>query len=183
MNNQHSSWKETLNIRETFREEYLSYWINDNFLSLGWWIILLFNVVLIYAAWKLLDRTRLFEILTIGGLTITFSTFIDTVTVQYGLTAYPISLTPLSPSFFTSTYTTLPIIYMLVYQYFTTWKSYIVANVVVAVVLAFVIENLLHWLNIYEYIQWNSFYSFIIYIALGVMMKGILGMLLKADKH
>lgn len=182
MNNQHSSWQEILTIRETFQEAYRSYWINDNLFSFSWWIILFLNIIFVYIGWKLLERKRLFELLTVGGLTVIFSTLIDIITVQYGLTAYPISLAPISPSLFTATLIILPVIYMLLYQFFSTWKSFILANVVAGAFFSFVVENLFRWLNIYQYNQWNSFYSLLTYIGIAVIIKSIMNNLLKSQK-
>jgi uncharacterized membrane protein YeaQ/YmgE (transglycosylase-associated protein family) len=131
-------------------------------------------MLVLYIIWRVIDRKRLFELLTVGGLTLIFSTFIDIITVQYGLTGYPISLAPISPSLFTATLVIIPAIYMLLYQFFYTWKSFLFASVITGIFLAFIGENLLRWLDIYEYIQWNSFYSLIIYIAMAVIVKWIM---------
>ncbi|WP_332699239.1 CBO0543 family protein [Halalkalibacter lacteus] len=182
MKYQYPSWEEITKIRETFREAYWAYWINDNLFSFGWWLLLVLHILFIYLASKLLDRTRLFELLTVGGLAAIFSTLIDIITIQYGLTGYPTSLSPLSPSLFVSSLIILPVIYMLLYQFFSTWKSFILANLVVGAFLAFLGENLFRWLNIYQYIQWNSFYSLITYLGIGIVLKWILSNLLKAQK-
>lgn len=182
MNSRYPSWEEITKIRESFQEAYFKYWINDNLFSYGWWLLLLLNIMFIYTVWKLLDRTRLFELLTVGGLTLLLSTVIDIITVQYGFTGYPISLVPISPSLFTATLIILPVIFMLLYQYFAAWKSYIMASVVTGAFTAFVVENLLRWLNMYQYIQWNSFYSLIIYIGMAIVIKWIMGTLTKTKK-
>ncbi len=179
--NHSPSWEEISNIRETLRDAYMTYWLNNNLFSFGWWAVLIINLLFIYIAWKLLDRTRLFELLTVGGLIILFSTVIDVIGLHFQLFSYPTSLTPTIPSFFVADYITLPVIYMLLYQYFSTWKSFITANIITTIVLAFVIENLLRWLNIYQYIQWNSFYSFIVYFLIGIILKWIMNNLTKAQ--
>ncbi|RBW68088.1 CBO0543 family protein [Bacillus taeanensis] len=183
MNNQHPSWNEIINIRETLRDTYWEYWINHDLFSFNWWVLLVLNILFIYVAYKVLDRTRLFELLTVGGLVIAFSTMLDVILIQYVLTAYPTSLTPLSPSFFTSsTYIILPVSYMLLYQFFSTWKSFIVAMVIAGIFLAFVTENVFRLLNIYQYIQWNSFLSLTIYMGIAIILKWIMNNLLKYQK-
>lgn len=182
MKYQYPSWEEITKIREAHREAYWAYWINENLFSFGWWFILVLNILFLYIVWKLLDRTRLFELLTVGGLASIFSTILDTVTVQYGLTGYPTSLTPISPSFFIATLIILPVIYILLYQFFSTWKAFITANVVAGTFFSFVGENLLRWLNIYQYIQWNSFYSLITYVGIAIVIKWVMGTLVKIQK-
>jgi hypothetical protein len=180
LKNQYPSWNEIINIRETYQDTYWEYWLNHDLFSFAWWLLLVLNILFIYMACKLLDRTRLFELLTVGGLVVVFSSMLDTILIQYCLTAYPTSLTPLTPSFFTSsTYIILPVFYMLLYQFFSTWKSFIVANVITGIFLAFVIENVFRWLNIYQYIQWNSFFSLIMYIGIAIILKWVMNTLLK----
>lgn len=178
----HTAWEEILEIREVFRGAYLEYWLNYNLFSFPWWVIVVMNLLVFYVAWKMLSRTRLFELLTLGGLTVIVSTLLDIITVQYGLTGYPNSLFPISPSLFLGSFTMIPVIYMLIYQYFSTWRSYITAMIVVSVILSFVVENFLRWLNIYQYINWNSIYSLIVYIAMAILLKWIMACLSQAQK-
>ncbi|QFT89049.1 hypothetical protein FIU87_10360 [Bacillus sp. THAF10] len=183
MDGQNRSWNEILSMKETFRDHYFSYWISNDLFSFAWWLILVLNIVFIFVAIKLLDRTRLFEILTVGGLVVLLSSLLDTILIQYCLTAYPTSLIPLIPPFFTSsTYVILPVLYMLLYQYFSTWKSFLIANVITGAFLAFVVENVYRWLNIYQYLQWNSFFSLLMYVGIAIVFKSIMVILLKSRK-
>ena len=179
----YSSWKEISAIRETLRDEYLQYWLNTNLFSFQWWIILVLNILFFYIALRILDRARLFELLTVGGLIVLFSTVLDAIGGHYQLFAYPISLTPVIPSFFTADYIILPVIYMLLYQSFSSWKSFIIVNLISGLFLAFVIENLFRWLNIYQYMNWNSFYSLIVYLGMTIIMKWIMNNLARAQKQ
>ncbi len=163
--------------RADYREYYWEYWKHNDLFSFGWWLLLAINLLFIYMAVKILDRSRLFELLTVAGIIISFSTMLDTILIQYGLTSYPTSLTPLTPSFFVSTYIILPVIYMLLYQLFSSWKSYLVANIITCIFLAFIIEKLLRLLHIYQYIHWNSFYSFLAYFGIGLFSKIIMNIL------
>ncbi|SDI30349.1 CBO0543 family protein [Alteribacillus bidgolensis] len=181
-NNQYPSWDEIVNLREEFRDSYWAYWINENLFSFGWFLQFGLNILFIYIAYKLLDRTRLFELLTAGGIIAILSSLLDSITIQNVLTTYPNSFTPISPPFVTSTVVILPIVYMLLYQFFSTWQSFIIANVISGAILAFVIENLFRWLDIYQYIQWNSFFSFIVYLVMAVILKWIMNYLMKAQK-
>ncbi|WP_270181211.1 CBO0543 family protein [Alkalihalobacillus sp. CinArs1] len=165
------SWESITSIRESFQVQYWNHWLHDDLFSFGWWLVLIINLIFLYVAFKLIDRKRLFELLTVGGIVIAISTLMDVILIQYGFTAYPTSITPLSPSFFVSTYIVLPVIFMLLYQYFFTWKSYMLAMIITSLLLAFIVENLLRWVNVYEYIKWNNVYSMIAYLLIGIIVK------------
>lgn len=55
----------------------------------------------------------------------------------------------------------MPIIYMLIYQCFKTWTSFLIAAIVNAFVFSFILEPLFLWLHIYEPYLWKYTYSFI----------------------
>jgi hypothetical protein len=167
-------WETIIEIREVYRDQYWTYYLDYNLFSFGWWVILATNGLFIFLAWKLLDRSRLFELFTVGGWIAALSTMADSIGVQYVLFAYPISLTPVSPSFFVTTYIVIPVTYMLLYQYFSTWRSFSTAVAAMGIVYAFGVETLFRWLNIYEYIHWNAFYSLLVYFSMGVLVKWIM---------
>ena len=177
MKSHNPTWDIILKTKAEYRDYYWDYWKHNDLFSIGWWLLFVINLVFIYIAIKILDRSRLFELLTVGGIIISISTMLDTILIQYGLTAYPTSLTPISPSFFVNTYIILPVIYALLYQFFSTWKSYFIANILTGIFLAFIIETLLRWLHIYQYIHWNSFYSFLAYFGMGLFSKVIMKIL------
>lgn len=178
-----TSWESITSIRESFREQYWNYWTQNDLFSFGWWLILFINLILFYAALRFIDRRRLFELMTVGGIVIAISTLLDVILIQFGFTAYPTSITPLSPSFFVSTYIVLPVIYMLVYQFFSTWKNYMIATIIISVTLAFIVENLLRWVNVYEYIKWNSVYSLIAYIGIALIVKWLMNIFHSVSRH
>ncbi|MDP4553461.1 hypothetical protein Q9251_21645, partial [Alkalihalobacillus macyae] len=70
MKNEVPSWESITAIRESFREQYWNHWTQDDLFSFGWWLILIINLIFIYVALKFIDRKRLFELLTVGGIVI-----------------------------------------------------------------------------------------------------------------
>ena len=61
--------------------------------------------------------------------------------------------------------------YMLLYQYFKTWKSFSVGLVSMAAIYAFIGEPLTHWLDQTLYIKWKHIYSFFYYILAGILVR------------
>ncbi|MDP4156135.1 MAG: hypothetical protein Q8929_10915, partial [Bacillota bacterium] len=65
----------------------------------------------------------------------------------------------------------LIVAHMTVYQFFRKWKSFIIANLVMAAIFTFIFEPLTVWLDIYQLDNWKYIYSFPIYVAKAVFLK------------
>lgn len=175
-----NQWENIVEIRQKLRDAYLENWLNNNLFSFNWWVILVSIIAFSILWWKLLDKGRIFEILTYGLLVAVVAVVFDTIGDAYVLFGYPNSLLPIFPSI--ATYTSLlPFAYMLMYQTFTGWKSFCIANVILAIFLAFIIEPILVWMGIYEYHKWNYFYSFLVYPTIGIPLKWLMTKLLRAE--
>ncbi|MDP4550118.1 hypothetical protein Q9251_04390, partial [Alkalihalobacillus macyae] len=53
-------------------------------------------------------------------------------------------------------------------------KNYIFATIITAFTLAFIVENLLRWVNVYDYIKWNNVYSLLAYLGIGLIVKWLM---------
>jgi len=100
---------------------------------------------------------------------------------RYG--QYPDRLLPISPRLFPIDFVALPFFYMLVYQYYHDGRGFIVANVILAAFLAFVLEPILVWLNLYLVTNWQHHYSFIIYILIAVVSRWLTNILVDQDSN
>lgn len=156
-------------------------WTHNEVFSFQWWLLMALLIVPWFIWWKLVDKKRLLEILLFGFLVITVATTLDEFGCQLNLWEYPYDIEPLFPRLIPVNFTALPVIFMLVYQYFPEWKSFIRANVIMAVVLSFIAENILKWAKIYVLLKWESYYSLPIYIMIGISLRWLLGVLLKKE--
>ena len=108
----------------------------------------------------------------------TFVTILDELGAQLNLWEYPIDIEPLFPRMIPINLTVFPVIYMFIYQYFSEWKSFLMANAVLAAVLSFIAENIFEWLGMYELFKWENYYSFPVYIILAVFLKWLMKLIL-----
>ena len=83
-----------------------------------------------------------------------------------GLWSYQYQLLPLQPKLVPIDFAVFPVVYMLIYQYFQNWRSYVIASLVTALVFAFIGEPLLVHLGIYKIQNWQHWYSFPIYVII-----------------
>jgi len=152
-------------------------WINDIVLTWHWWLLLVLFIIPWLVWWKVVDRKRIFEILTYGFMVMIVTSLLDAIGVEFDLWEYHYQFIPLLDVFIVYDVSVIPIIYMLVYQYFRTWKSFIFSNIVVSGLFSFALEPILIWLNYHQLLAWEYFYSFPIYIAIAIVLKYLVGIL------
>lgn len=82
------------------------------------------------------------------------------------LWGYPNKLIHFIPPLLPADLVVIPVAGMLIYQYFSTWKTFIPAAIVLAGVLGFIIEHFFAIYNMFDLIKWKHSYSFIGFICL-----------------
>ncbi len=157
-------------------------WTHNELFSFQWWLLMAIFIVPWFIWWKFVDRKRLKEILLYGFFVLTVVTFIDEVGCQLNLWEYQYDIEPLFPRLIPVNFTALPIIFMFIYQYFSEWKPFIIASVLMSAVLSFIAENILEWVGIYVLFKWENYYSMPIYIIIGVSLKWLLEIVMKKEE-
>ena len=158
--------------RERNRQLSIQHWVSDEFLSFGWFLMLVILIV-VYAIWfKLLDKRRATQLLLIGSLAAVFyhlsiMFFIDIL----GYVEYTIRFTPLADSPFISSTTLTPIILMLAQQYSSSWKSYLLWSSIGIAFLCFGIFQLYILVGILRLHDWNTFYHFLVLFGISIVVR------------
>jgi hypothetical protein len=177
------NYSRILESKLQYNQIQLANWLNDDLSKWTWWLNLIAIIIPIIILWKLLDQKRLLQILVFGLLIAILSTFLDAIGECLMLWFYPDRFLPISPRLLPIDFITLPFFYMLVYQYFTQWKNFIMANIILSAINSFVLEPLLVWLNLYQPINWHYFYSFPIYIAIPILIRWLTEKLVAKDTN
>ena len=148
-------------------------WTSNEVFSLGWFV-LVGSLIVAYVVWlKLLDRHRGTELLLIGALDAVAKLIISGIVLAqiFGLYIYNIRILPMPTNVFASSVTLSPIIIMLVAQYTSSWKGFLLWQAIGNAFLNFVIFPIYLALGIFTFHNgWNVFYHFIVLyvIAIGV---------------
>jgi len=171
-----------IEAKSNYRDISLEHWWNAEFNRWNWWLSLVLAIIPLYIWWKLLDKKRILEICLYGLLINIFSSYLDVYGSGYVLWEYPVRLIPNIPRIFPIDATVIPVVYMLIYQYFPKWKQFIIAHVIIAAVFAFVMEPMLVWMNLYRLMTWKFIYSFPIYIIMAVVCKATVIFFMKVQK-
>jgi hypothetical protein len=148
-------------------------WLQEDVFQLKWWFLL---GMLLFAAvvwWKMLDRTRLPEIILYAVLTTIVIMGIDEYGEELTAWTYPTEISPIFSVFTAINLAAVPIVFSLIYQHFRTWTSFIRATVVMVGLLSFVFEPALTWGGFYQLLTWKYYYSFVVYLAVALLIRWI----------
>lgn len=146
-------------------------WLEHDFLSTEWWLQLAMFIIPWLFFIRLAKRERLPELVLYGSWVLILAETLDHIGYEVGLWYYPTELAPLFPRFEEVNLSALPVIYMLVYQYFPSWKRFTVAITVTAVIFTLAAEPALVSLGLYTLLLWKPYYGLPIYIAIGLVLK------------
>lgn len=154
---------------------WLDYWTEEVVFTYQWWIMIFILLIPFFLWLKLVDKTRIREISLVGLLVSCIALILDQIGTSLGFWTYPFTLTPLERDLWAvADFSVIPFFYMMLYQWFPKWKTYIVGMIIFSLFAAFVGETIFQWLGIYKLLKWKHIYSVLPYILLGVFVKAIL---------
>lgn len=159
-----------LEATEALKQLSLEHWFHYELFTWQWWIKLIYLILPILLLIKLLDRRRVFEILTYGLMISLISTVIDVAGLNLTLWHYPIRFLPIG-FFVVHDLLFIPIISMLLFQYCNSWKSFSTANLLLAAAGAFIEEPLAIWIRIYQPLHWKHLYSFLLFFGIAMFSR------------
>lgn len=157
-------------------------WLNHDLYTPQFWLLIFLMIVPWFIWWKIVRKNRLCEILLYGMFVLTIVTTLDEFGCQLILWEYTYDVEPLFPRLIPVNFTVLPVAYMLIYQYFGTWRSYLIANVIMATLFSFVAEPILVWIGIYKLYNWEYAYSLPIYVVIAVLVKWLIQAIIKVQR-
>jgi hypothetical protein len=161
----------------------IQHWLKHELFTPQFWLLIIILIIPWLLWWRWVDKKRLLEIIIYGLIMSTLVTILDELGCQLNLWEYRYDIEPLFPRFIPMNCTLLPVLYMLIYQYFSEWKSYLIANMALAAIFTFVGEPLLKVINIYVLLKWEHIYSFPIYILLALLVKLAVNSIIKVHNQ
>lgn len=146
-------------------------WLREDVFRFRWWFLIALFIVSVAVWWKLVDKTRLHEIVLYASLTTLITLGLDEYGEELSQWDYPTDIIPIFPPLTAIDLASLPIIYSLIYQYFRTWKSFLWATAVMATIFCFVFEPVLAWGGFYQLLKWKYYYGYPIYIIMAICIR------------
>ncbi|QJW47653.1 hypothetical protein HA075_18900 [bacterium BFN5] len=149
-------------------------WITEELFSFPWWFSVVSLIISYIIWWKLLDKSRLVELLLFGSLVAVMSIIIDTVADNLTLWQYKVKIFPFTPGFFPYHLSLAPLMLMLVYQYTNHWRSYVISTVFAGLIYCFVMIPTFVFIGEAQLYKWNHGYTFITFTARAMIGRWIL---------
>lgn len=164
-------YAEILEAHSHLHQLMYEHWRQYEFLTYQWWLLLGVLIIPWFIWWKLVDKTRVAIIFSYGLFIMFLVITMDALGIVNKLWIYPVKLLPIIPHTISIDWSMLPILHMLLYQYFPHWKSFLIAETAAAALLAFVGEPIATRLGVYYILYWQHIWSFPIYVGKAVLAK------------
>ncbi len=168
-----TGWSAEIEIQKMLTSAHIEKWLLEDIFHFKWWLLLGLFTLIIVLWWRLLNKTRIPEILLYTVLTTIVMMCIDECGDELILWTYPIYLFSIFPVITAINLLFVPLVLSLTYQYFSTWKSFSLAAIIIAGLLSFIFEPALTWADFYRLLNWNYGYSFLLYIAVALIIRGV----------
>ncbi|WP_060666048.1 CBO0543 family protein [Bacillus sp. CHD6a] len=151
---------------------YLYNWIVLNSIADPRWWLLFSSIFLPWVIWWwIVDKKRLFENVAYGLCWATMATWLDILGTEYGKWSYPIKINTDIQTLLSADTAVIPVMYMLLYQYASTWKTFVFGSVLCAAVFSFIFEPLFIMLDMLELKEWSHTKSFFSFISLAIATR------------
>lgn len=183
MNQSYPSFEEIIEAQKKLVSMQQQEWLNHDLYTPQFWLLIFLMIVPWFIWWRIVRKSRLCEILLYGMFVLTIVTTLDEFGCQLILWEYAYDVEPLFPRLIPINFTVLPVAYMLIYQYFETWRSYLIANLIMATLFSFVAEPILVWIGIYKLYHWEYVYSLPIYVVIAVLVKWLIQAIMRVQRE
>ncbi|TVY10748.1 CBO0543 family protein [Paenibacillus cremeus] len=169
------AFNEVQEARERLHQLDIQLWLKQTVFTWEWWLLVGFTIIPLMIWWKLLDKRRAYEIAFYGCMINIMAIVLDDIGTNLSWWEYPVKLIPMIPPLLTADSILVPIFFMLVYQLCSsTWPTFMVANLIMALIIAFVAEPLFIWIEYYRLNEWKLIYSFLFYMSSTTLARFII---------
>lgn len=162
-----------LETTEALKQLSLEHWYHYELFTWQWWLKFTYLIIPILLLIRYLDWKRSFEILSYGLIISLISTVIDIIGVNLLWWHYPIRFLPFG-FFAVHDLVFIPIVALLIFQRYNSWKSFCIVNLLLAAVGAYIEEPLAAWIGIYKPLQWKHTYSFFLFFGMTLLSRFII---------
>lgn len=169
-----AQYAEILKVQKQYHELQYAHWLQYQFLTNQWWMLVGALIIPWIIWWRVVDKTKTGIILAYGIYMMFVVTAMDAIGHALQLWIYPVQLLPVIPDSIGIDWGFLTVLHMLIFQYFPQWKSFLLAETITAALLAFIGEPFAEWIGVYYALHWYHHWSFPIYIAKAVIGKWLI---------
>lgn len=177
------SYSTIVQTQSVFTVMRIEQWLHNTVFTWQWWLLVALFITPWLLWWCVVDKKRLPVIVLLGTFVLVTSSWLDQLGLEMTLWYYPYNLLPIYPQLVPINYAIMPVSYMLIYQYFSSWRSYMTAMVINAILFSFIAEPTLNYLGMYKLIKWYYYYSFPFYIIIAISHKWLAEKIFEINRH
>ncbi len=137
----------------------LTNWLNNEVLTPRWWGLVISLAVMYFVWWRLLDKSRVIEIMLYGSLVSVMAGFTDIVGITTASWQYNVRLFPIGVPVFPLDYSVVPLSLMVAYQFTSNWRSYVLASILASSFYG-VFTSILEATRILSSFHWGPLWAF-----------------------
>ncbi|MBO1510113.1 CBO0543 family protein [Metabacillus bambusae] len=163
--------KEIERMTSTLHQMEMDYWIHQDLFHFHWWVILIMNVIFLILFLFLIDRQRILLITLAFIISYVINTIFDDIGEYFLLWSHPHQLVRFLAPIATVEFIIIPSIIALMYQFFSRWKFFFIANFIVASLISFIVQPIFVYIGLYKLHNWTYFYSLVVLFVIGVVVK------------
>ncbi|RIW35632.1 hypothetical protein D3H55_07035 [Bacillus salacetis] len=149
----------------------MNYWLNDNLFSLNWWVVFILNFLFLILFIILIDRQRILLVSLVFTSSFILVSSVDEIGNYFGLWSYRTQFLAFFEAVNAVDFLTVPVIITLIYQFFTSWKSFIISSLIGSALIGFIFVPIFVYFEFYKLNHWNYFYSFLTLFIIGLIVK------------
>ncbi|UOQ95120.1 hypothetical protein MUO14_09410 [Halobacillus shinanisalinarum] len=166
--------KEIERMTSTLHQMEMDYWIHHALFSFHWWVILVLNAVFLFLFLSFIDRQRILLITLAFMISYVITSILDDIGEYFQLWIYPYHFLQFLAPFTSVEFIIVPSIMALLYQTFSRWKSFLIADFIASLVISFIVQPIFVYLDFYKLNNWTYTYSFLVLFGIGVVVKLIM---------
>lgn len=166
--------KEIEKAASTLHQIEMDYWIHHTLFSFQWWVILILNVIFLLLFLLFIDRQRILLIALAFMISYVIVSISDDVGEYFQLWSYPHQLLQFLAPLTSVEFIIVPSIMALMYQMFSKWKFFLIADFIVSIIISFIVQPIFVYLDIYKLHNWTYFYSLLVLFVIGAVVKIII---------
>ena len=158
-------------------------WLTEDVLSWRWWSMVGLVALSYLICFKLFDKQRIIVLFLFGSLLTVGASVYETVGVNFVLWFCATPVFPIVPCLFVPYLTVLPVYYMLIFQYTTTWRQFSLWNLIAVSLYSFVLLPVFIHFKISEMNNWQPFYHIPFIFAIASLARAVTLLLVTIEQR
>jgi hypothetical protein len=172
-----------LQARTTLHDLVLTKWLAEDVFSPRWWSMVVLVMLSYLLCFSRFDKRRLSKIFLFGSLLTVGAAVYETVGVNFVLWFCSTPVFPIVPCLFVPYLTILPVYYMLIFQYTTTWRQFSLWNLIAISVYSFVLLPIFIYFKISEMDNWQPVYHMPFLFAIASLARAVTLLLIDIEQR